>query len=192
MLTNKPRSFYNAITVTTGLSDCHKLILSFLRMRSKKIIYRDYKMFDEAKFLHDLDQEMIKGSFYRHEEAFAVFPSVFRGVADRHAPLKQKMVRGNNYPFMTKQLNKAVMDRSSIKSRYLKWPSRKNFLELKKAKGLCKNLTKKAKKQYFKSVSSKDLATNKQFWNKTFVSDDHISINEKGKIVYNEVKLVTV
>ena len=99
---------------------------------------------------------------------------------------------------MTKQLNKTIMDRSSIKSRYLKWPSRKNFLELKKAKSLYKNLTKKAKKQYFKSVSSKDLATNKQFWNvvkpffsnKTFDSDDHILINEKGKIVDNEVKLV--
>ena len=72
-------------------------------------------MFDETKFLHDLDQEMIKGSFYRHEEVFAVFPSVFRDVLDRHAPLKQKMVRGNNAPFMTKQLNKAIMDRSSIK-----------------------------------------------------------------------------
>ena len=93
-----------------------------------------------------------------------MFPSVFRDVLDRHAPLKQKMVRGNNAPFMTKQLNKAIMDRSRIRNRYLKWPSRKNFLELKKAKSLCKNLTKKAKKQYFKSVSSKDLATNKQFW----------------------------
>ena len=77
-------------------------------------------MFDEAKFLHDLDQEMIKGLFYQHEEALAVFSSVFRDVVDRHAPLKQKMVRGNNAPFMTKQLNKAIMDRSRIKNRYLK------------------------------------------------------------------------
>ena len=45
-------------------------------------------MFDEAKFLHDLDQEIIKGSFYQHEEAFAVFSSVFRDVVDRHAPSK--------------------------------------------------------------------------------------------------------
>ena len=58
-------------------------------------------MFDEAKFLHDLDQEMIKASFYQHEEAFAVFSSAFRDVVDRHAPLKQKMVRVNNAPFMT-------------------------------------------------------------------------------------------
>ena len=33
-------------------------------------------MFDEAKFPHDLDQEMIKASFYQHEEASAVLSLV--------------------------------------------------------------------------------------------------------------------
>ena len=47
-------------------------------------------MSDEAKFLHDLDQEMIKSSLHQHEEAFAAFSSVFRDLVDRHAPLKQK------------------------------------------------------------------------------------------------------
>ena len=99
---------------------------------------------------------------------------------------------------MTKQLNKAIMDRSRRKSRYLKWLSRENFLELKKANRPCKNLTEKAKNQYFKSFSPKGLRANKQFWdavkpfisNKNFDSDDHISINDKDKIVDNEVKLV--
>ena len=58
-------------------------------------------MFGQAKFLHDLVQEIIKGSFYQNEENFAVFSSVFRDVVGRHAPLKQKMVRENNAPFMT-------------------------------------------------------------------------------------------
>ena len=92
---------------------------------------------------------------------------------------------------MTKQLNKAIMDRSRRKNRYLKWPSRENFLELKKANRPSKNLTKKAKNQYFKSVSPKYLTANKQFWdavkpffsNKNFDSDDHISINDKDKLL---------
>ena len=117
-------------------------------MPPRKIIHRDYKMFHEAKFLHDLDQEMIKASFYQHEEAFTVFSSVFRNVVDRHAPFKQKAVRGNNAPFMTKQLNKVIVDRSRIKNRYLKWPPTENVLELKKAKQLCKNLTKKLKSRF--------------------------------------------
>ena len=49
---------------------------------------------------------MIKGSFYQHEEAFAVFLSVFGDMVDRHVPLKQNTVRGSNAHFMTKQLNK--------------------------------------------------------------------------------------
>ena len=61
---------------------------------------------------------MIKGLFYQHERAFAVFSSVFRDVAHRHARLKQKTTHGDNGPFMTKQLNKAIMDRSRIKKRY--------------------------------------------------------------------------
>ena len=52
------------------------------------------------------------------------------------------------------------MVRSRITNRSLKWPSRENYLELKKAKRLCKDLTKKVKKQYFKPVSSKYLAAN--------------------------------
>ena len=35
MLTNKPRSFYNTSAITTGLSDCHKLILSCFRAHLK-------------------------------------------------------------------------------------------------------------------------------------------------------------
>ena len=35
---------------------------------------------------------------------------------------------------MSKQLNKAVMDRSRMKNTYSKWPSRETFLELKKLK----------------------------------------------------------
>ena len=80
-----------------------------------------------------VDQEIINGSFYQHKEAVAMFSLVFGDVGDRRALLKQKMVRENNAPFMIKELNKAIMDRSRIKNRYyFKWPSRKNFLELKK------------------------------------------------------------
>ena len=55
-----------------------------LNINPIKIIFRDYKMFDKPKVSHDLDQEMIKGSFYQYEKAFAVLPSIFRNVVDRH------------------------------------------------------------------------------------------------------------
>ena len=83
LLTNsqKQRNFANTSAVTSGLNDYHILILHclcahFRGSSCKRMIYRDYKMFDEAKFPHDLDQEMIKASFYQHEEASAVLSLV--------------------------------------------------------------------------------------------------------------------
>ena len=68
MLTNKMRSFQKSSTATTGLSDCHKMIVICLKAHFKKlppnkIVYRDYKNFNKNTFLYDLDQNLIQGKF---------------------------------------------------------------------------------------------------------------------------------
>ena len=64
LLTNRPRFLKTGI-FETGLSDHHKLILSFFRSffkdSTKAIQYRKYKTFNESSFLHGLDQELLKG-----------------------------------------------------------------------------------------------------------------------------------
>ena len=52
LLTNKPMSLQVTNIAETGLSDCHKLISSFMksyisRLKLKTIFYCDYKNFDE-------------------------------------------------------------------------------------------------------------------------------------------------
>ena len=66
---------------------------------------------------------------------------------------------------MTKDLRKAIMNRSRSKHKYLKNPSGENFLILKKMKNKCNSLCRKAKKQFFKKSCEKGLNTNKEFWN---------------------------
>ena len=73
-------------------------------MPLKRIFFRNYEVFHEAKFVNDLDQEMIKCSFYQRGESFAVFSSVFSDMLDRHATIQAQTVRGSNEA--TKQLNK--------------------------------------------------------------------------------------
>ena len=41
-------------------------------------------------------------------------------VLDRHAPQKKRYIRANQKPFITSELNKAVMNRSRLRNRYLK------------------------------------------------------------------------
>ena len=49
-----------------------------------------------------------------------VSTNTFTNVANKHAPLKKKIIRGNDAPFMTKELRKAIMNRSRSKHKYLK------------------------------------------------------------------------
>ena len=59
-------------------------------------------------------------------------------VLDKHAPIKNKIARGNDAPFMTMELNKTIMNRSKLRNRYTKWPSRENFLAFKEQRILTK------------------------------------------------------
>ena len=128
---------------------------------------------------------------------YSAFSDVFRSVLDRHAPLKRKMIRRNQRPFMTKQLSKTIMNRSKLTNRYIKWPSRENFLDYKKAKNTCGNLNKFAKKSYFDKVTSNGFVSNKVFWNtvkpfltnKGFLTNKNITIKYKDKIVTDNSKL---
>ena len=95
MLTNRPRSFHNTRLIKTGLSDCHKMIVSvfrafFKRLPAKVIEYRNYKTFDHNAFLRNLLQELIKRSSYNDEQQYDTFTSIFRKVLDKHGPLKMK------------------------------------------------------------------------------------------------------
>ena len=70
MLTNKPKSFYKSHSFVTGLSDCHKLIVSILRTSFQKLppkfaIYRNQKNFHESNFLCDLDWRIIQEELYK-------------------------------------------------------------------------------------------------------------------------------
>ena len=97
MLTNKPHCFQKKSTVVIGLSDFQKMIISclkttFKKIPPKKVIFRDYKKFDEPNFLHHLDQQMIKGKFYKEKNMDDSFSDIFKAVVNKHAPLKEKIV----------------------------------------------------------------------------------------------------
>ena len=199
LLTNRPRSFLKTGIFETGLSDHHKLILSFFRsyfsrIPPKTIQYRKYKTFKESSFLYELDQELLKGDMYKNNrDMFSTFTETFRRVLDKHAPLKTKRVRGNQSPFMTKELSKAVMNKSKTRNKYIKWPSRENFLAMKRTKNYCNNLARTTK-------NKSGFANNKKFWNavkpfltnKGFLTNDNISIKVNDDLVTDKTKLANL
>ena len=124
LLTNHPRCFQHACVIETAISDHHKLIGSFLkskfqRLPPKNILYRDYKNFDEKLFLNELSSINFAREFeLENTDKYDILSSHVSALVDKHAPLKSKKVRGNNKPFVTKELRKAIMERSRYRTKY--------------------------------------------------------------------------
>ena len=155
LLTNKPKSFQKTFVCETGLSDCHKLVATIsrstcIKLPPKVVKYRSYKNFDENKFCHDLNLILIKGDIYKAKDPYNKLTNVLSNTLEKYAPLKSKTVRGNQTPFMNKELSKAIMKKSRLRYMYLKYPSRENFLTYKNVKNKSNNLLKQSKKKYIK------------------------------------------
>ena len=99
---------------------------------------------------------------------------------------------------MTKELSKAIMEKSKTRNKYLKWPSRENYLSHNKTKNKCNTLTRKTKKNFFREATKDGIMSNKRFWstvkpfltNKGYISNDFISIAKDGELISNEKELV--
>ena len=206
LLTNHPRCFQHTCVIETAISDHHKLIGSFLkskfqRLPPKNILYRDYKNFDEKLFLNELSSINFAREFeLENTDKYDILSSHVSALVDKHAPLKSKKVRGNNKPFVTKELRKAIMERSRYRTKYNKWKSRENFIAYRKSKRKCDILTDKAKSQYFSNATKNGTMSNKEFWkvmkpaltSKNVISSDVIILEENGELISDEATLVEI
>ena len=81
-----------------------------------------------------------------------------------HIPYKEKVVRANDEPYMTKTLRKAIMKRSSLENKYYKCNSETNRRALKKQKNYCNRLYKRERMNYYSNLNSNEITDNKNFW----------------------------
>ena len=77
----------------------------FAKAKPKEIIYRSFKNFNKTTFENELKKQLsnMKDITYKN------FENIFLKTLEHHAPLKKKIVRANNVPYMTKTLRKEIM-----------------------------------------------------------------------------------
>ena len=64
-------------------------------------------------------------------------------VLNKHAPLKSRIIKGNQAAFMNKELSKAIMKRSQLKTKYNKTKQEADRNAYKKQRNLCVKLGRK-------------------------------------------------
>ena len=78
------------------------------------------------------------------------FVAMFMNILNKHAPLKQKYVRSNDNPFVTKELRKEHMLRSKLRNKYYKEKTNASALAYKRKRNKCFSSLKRLKNLFWK------------------------------------------
>ena len=198
ILTNVPRSFQTTCVIETGLSDFHLMTLAVMRKSFKKlkprvINYRSYKHFSNEIFRESLLEKLSQQTFVNNEYGFEKFCNITLKTLDKYAPSKAKHARGNQMPFMTKDLSKNIMKISRLRNKYLNNINEENRKLYAQQRNYCVSLLRKTKKVYHENLDERKVSDNKLFWktgksslSEKFNARERISLIENGEIVKTE------
>ena len=105
--------------------------------------HRDYKNVSNNSFREDLTL-----SLDRISKGFDSFEDTFMKTLNRHVSMKKKFVRANEVTYITKALQRAIMKRFEVESKYLKNKNYQNMKFVKKPKNFCSKLYKRGRKKF--------------------------------------------
>ena len=115
---------------------------TYKKPEPKVIHYRDYKNFDKEAFKTDL-----RSLRHSPRDSYNSFESSYLKILEKHAPIRRKTLRGNQVPYMTKQLRKAIMKRTELCSKYSKCNTLETLHAFKKQRNYCSRLYKKERRK---------------------------------------------
>ena len=167
-------------------------------LKPKNIFFQNYKKFDETKFLADLKNTNFSFTSADPNENYLFLTNSFSKIVEKHVPLKQKTLRGNHAPFVSKELRKAIYTRSRFRNRFLKNPDEINSKLYKQQRNKCVSIRRKSIQHYFSNITSNGIITNKNFWkaikpfltNKGCLEKSDIMLRDDEKMITDEKKLV--
>ena len=192
ILTNVPRMFQSTCVIETGLSDFHLMTVTVMRKTLKKvrpriINYRSFKHFSNEAFRISLEKKLSREVYVNNNDGLERFCKITMDTLNKVAPIKRKYTRGNQMPFMTKELSKEIMARSRLRNKYLTDKTVENRLLYTQQRNKCVALLRNTKKNYYENLDEKEVTDNKKFWRtiQPYLSDksvksDKIHLNENG------------
>ena len=169
----------------------------FLKRSPRVIQYRSYKNFVDELFINDLlvlSQTMM---YCNHNVDICIefFITHLIDMIDKHAPMKFKMVRQNNVPYMNSELRKLNYQRNMMRNKKNKHPCPENFERYRVLRNKCVKAKLKSQREYFAERCDGG-PKNQHFWPtiKPFINSkchvqENIILREKDDIV-NDAKSV--
>ena len=136
----------------------------FNKHKHETVFFRNYKKFDNSAFREALNKELLKYDLSNIE--YDTFQEIIVSLLNIYAPLKEKYLRANHASFVTKELRKAVMQKTGLRNIYLKQCTEATKVAYNQQRDKCASILKKSKRSYFESLDVKFVMDNEKFWKK--------------------------
>lgn len=200
VVTNVPKRFQNVTCFDSGLSDFHHMICfaSKIKVQTKQkrsIIYRSYKQFKKEEYLRDIESAPfhVGEIFDTVDDSYWLCSELLRQIIDQHAPIKTRVVKVDQLPYMNSELRKAINVKNMLRRKWDKCKTQLNWDKYRKQRNL---VTRKRKQSVQKYVTEKCVTSNGQdFWktvkplmsNKCKSSSSGITLIENGDVINDPV-----
>ena len=200
VITNMSRYICNVKCFDCDLSDFHKMVCFATKAfgptkQRSKISYRSYKHFNEDEYLNDLATAPfhVGHIFDDVNDSLWFSETLLRDVIDKHAPIKTKVLKYKQVPYMNSELRRAINVRNMLKRKYDICKTKDNWTKYRNQRNLVNKLRKQSIGNYMKKSCS-NISDGKEFWGqiKPLLSDrcknlnNDIILNNNGNIVNNK------
>lgn len=152
------------------------------------VLRRNFKHFSEQAFIHDL-----AGAQWSH---FALFPSITDAVAlfqhqllaciNKHAPLKKVRIKDRSNPWFSRELSDVIHARNKQWSLARKYKSATDWQLFRSLRNKCTSLIKKAKVEYYLSLTSDTLSNPSKFWKTVKALQNKRNVGPPQKLLVND------
>ena len=92
------------------------------------------------------------------------FEEIFKNLLDHHAPLKKKILRANNVPYITRKFRTAILRRCQLENIYRKTLTEKFLKAYKRQNNYISRLLNKDRKVFFNSLNPSVISDNRKFF----------------------------
>ena len=182
---NMPRRFNHVITFDCGLSDCHNMVCVSTKLhvppqQKKRVHYRSYKKFNEEKFCNDLASApfYVSEIFDDMDDSYWFFSSLLSDIITEHAPVKTKILKRTQVPYMNSNLRKTINVKNMLWRKYKKNVSTENWNRYRAHRNYVTKLRKQSMSTYLTNKCNVS-NTGKEFWGavKPLISTKSMSSN---------------
>jgi hypothetical protein len=202
LVSNKGK-YLETLNCSCPVSDHHNLIGGVTRRHApirkpRYIKYRSYKHFNDDDYITDVSYIPfhVCEIFDDVDDAAWLTSKLLIDVIDKHAPMKQRVLKYKPVPYMNAELRKAIFKRNMIRNKFKKY-GKLFWEENRRMRNRVAALRKKSIRSYF---SEKCANIDKSFWktispfmtNKSARNSENIILHEGDKIVNDDKEVANI